>query len=479
MRATAGTTILDEILAHKLTELAKRQRVCPLEEVRAQAWQADPPRDFLAALRRSPARPALIAEVKRASPSRGTLDFTLDPARLARVYRQNGAAAISVLTDARFFHGSLADLQAVRGAVALPVLCKDFILDVYQLYEARAAGADAVLLIVSALEDEMLHRLYREARALGMAALVEVHDEAELRRALALRPRLIGVNNRDLRTFRVDLATTARLRPLVPPAVMLVAESGVHAPSDAIRLAQVGADAMLVGEALVTAPDPGAQVRALTRTLHVKICGVTTVEDALAAVEAGADLLGFNFYPQSRRYITPAICERIVAQLPDAVTRVGVFVNARPEEVIAILDDCSLDLAQLSGDEPPEALAALGGRAFKAIRPVSLAMAQAAVARYAVPTPPALLVDACRPGEYGGTGHTADWALARALAATHPILLAGGLRPENVAEAVRQVCPWGVDVASGVESRPGRKDAQRMAAFVAAGRGAGATVNSV
>ncbi|HEX7973816.1 MAG TPA: phosphoribosylanthranilate isomerase [Anaerolineales bacterium] len=206
--------------------------------------------------------------------------------------------------------------------------------------------------------------------------------------------------------------------------------------------------------------------------MHIKICGITTLDDALAAMEAGADLLGFNFYPPSPRCVEPQSCASIVARLPKGVRTVGVFVNARPEHIRLILDECGLDLAQLCGDEPPEHLAALGEQAFKVLHPTGPQDLAAALERYPVRAgSPAWLVDAYRPGEFGGTGQTADWSLASALASRAPILLAGGLTPANVAAAVEQVRPWGVDVASGVEDSPGRKDPARMAAFVAAARG--------
>ena len=467
-------TILDEIFAYKRAELAESKRARPLADVQSEAERAAPPRDFVAALRESLSRPALIAEVKRASPSRGLLVEDFDPLRLARTYQQNRAAAISVLTDEHFFQGHLDYLRAIRKEVNLPLLRKDFVFDPYQVYEARAAGADALLLIVAMLSDEELHTLHRLARELGMVAMVEVHDEPELRRALALQPRLIGVNNRDLRTFQVDIETTARLRRFVPPDVTLVAESGIHTPADADCLARIGADAMLVGESLVVAEDTGAKVRELTRPYtRVKICGITARQDGLAAVDAGADMIGFNFYPKSKRYITPEACWRIVSaltQYASRITLVGVFVNASRAEIEAIADDCHLDLVQLSGDEPPEFLRALGPSALKGIRPASLEEAQTDAARFVRSASPTLLVDAYRPGEYGGTGHTGDWELARALAEQYPILLAGGLNPDNVAAAVAQVRPWGVDVASGVESSPGKKDAQKMAAFISAVR---------
>ena len=255
-------TVLDKILAHKVEEIAAARARVPLSQVRQQAGAASPPRDMIAALRRDTV--ALLAEVKRASPSRGVLVEDFDPVALGTTYAANGAAAISVLTDAPFFLGDLADLTAVRDAVPVPLLRKDFVIAPYQVYEARAAGADAVLLIVAALTDAALADLYALITGLGMAALVEVHDETELERAMRLNPALLGVNNRDLRTFEVDLATTGRMARHVPPEITLVAESGIFTGSDVRAMGRLGAHAVLVGEALVTAPDTAAAVRELS-----------------------------------------------------------------------------------------------------------------------------------------------------------------------------------------------------------------------
>jgi indole-3-glycerol phosphate synthase len=258
-------SVLDEILAHKRQEVAASQLARPLAEVQAAAFRNGLPLDFLSALRRTAgARPRLIAEVKRASPSRGLLVKDFNPLRLARSYQQNGASAISVLTDERFFQGSLDHLRRVAGlSPRLPVLRKDFILEPYQVYEARSAGADALLLIVAALDLGKLVELQRLTRELGMAALVEVHDLPELQTALACGASLVGINNRDLRTFVTSLETTRALRPHVPQGVTLVAESGIHTAQDVDRLGEIGVDAVLVGEALVTAPDVAAKVREL------------------------------------------------------------------------------------------------------------------------------------------------------------------------------------------------------------------------
>ncbi len=254
-------TILDDIVIWKQNEIAHRMRCKPLREVQAEAEQMPPPRDFEAALR-APGI-SLIAEIKRASPSKGAIRLDLNPADLARIYADNGAAAISVLTDSKYFGGSLDDLRTARQTVDLPLLRKDFVLDPYQVYEARAAGADAVLLIVAILSDPALSLLYALTRRLNMSALIEVHNENELQRALRLVPPLIGINNRDLSTFTVDLETTARLRPMIPADICVVAESGIHSRADLDRLRQIGVDAILVGEALVRSDDTGRQVREL------------------------------------------------------------------------------------------------------------------------------------------------------------------------------------------------------------------------
>ena len=252
--------ILDEIMAHHRENLPKVMAEVPFEDVRAMASVAPPPRDFEAAVRA--AGVSLIAECKKASPSRGLLVHNYDAVRLARLYEKAGARAISVLTDARHFQGALAHLRDARDAVRVPVLRKDFIFHPYQLYEARVAGADAVLLIAAVLGDSELRDLLALSRKLGMAALIEVHDEEELARVVPLQPRLIGINNRDLQTFEIDFGNTARLRALVPPEIAVVGESGLKTPDDVRAMKAAGVDAVLVGEALVRSKDIGGATRA-------------------------------------------------------------------------------------------------------------------------------------------------------------------------------------------------------------------------
>jgi indole-3-glycerol phosphate synthase len=258
--------ILDELIASTRAALPARQAATPLDALQERIAALPAPNNLLLPLR----QPAVgvIAEVKRASPSKGALNATLDPATLAAAYVRAGASAISVLTEPTRFFGSLDDLAAVRRAVdairpGLPLLRKDFIVDAYQLYEARAWGADAALLIVAALADDELAALHGVALDLGLTPLVEVHNEAELARAARLSPLLVGINNRDLRTFRVDVAATFRLLPLAPPGALVISESGIHSPEQLRALARHQVHGALIGEALVTAPDPAARLSEL------------------------------------------------------------------------------------------------------------------------------------------------------------------------------------------------------------------------
>lgn len=259
-------TILSEIFAAKRLEVDRARQKRPLEIVQDEARRAAPPLDFVQALRAAKKQdaPALIAEIKYASPSRGAFQVARDPLRLARLYREGGAAAISVLTDQAYFQGRLDDLVAVaRVAPRLPLLRKDFIFDPYQVFEARAAGADAILLIVAGLSQSDLLFLHSLALELGMTPLVEVHNPHEVDAALECKPRLVGINNRNLHTFQVDLDTTLQLRPLIPEEVCLAAESGIRSRQDVLRLVQAGVDGMLIGEALVMALKIPAKIREL------------------------------------------------------------------------------------------------------------------------------------------------------------------------------------------------------------------------
>ncbi len=257
--------ILRRILDVKAQELNRSRAAKPLAALQHEAREAGAPRDFVGAIRAKIAagKPAVIAEIKKASPSRGVLREQFDPGSIAASYQRHGAACLSVLTDEQFFQGSMADLREARAACALPVLRKDFTIDPYQVHEARAGGADCILLIAAALEDARMRELAGVARELGMAVLVEVHDAAELERALVLDTPLLGINNRNLRTFETRLETTLDLRARIPPERIVVTESGILKPEDVFRMQSSAVNAFLVGEAFMRAADPGTELARL------------------------------------------------------------------------------------------------------------------------------------------------------------------------------------------------------------------------
>ena len=377
------------------------------------------------------AAPALtvVAEVKRRSPSAGELRPDADPASLAAAFEREGAAAVSVLVDERF-SGSVDDLRAARAAVGLPLLAKGFFSTEDELVELRAAGADAVLLLLRYLDDETAGRLQARARDLGMDALVEAHDADELARAVVLGADPIGINARDLATFAIDRRRQLELVAAAPRDRVVIAESGVETRVHGIEAELAGAGAILVGSALMRAADPGAALASLLARPVVKVCGLTRQEDVDAAVAAGADLCGFVLAPES---------PRAAASVLDTGDALSVAV------VVGEDDDNDADLVQLYEHEEGR----VRGR-------------DAVLLRDGVRV--ATVVDLPWNGE--DATH-----LDRARAVEGRLMLAGGLGPENVAEAIAAVRPWAVDASSSLESAPGIKDHERVRAFVQAARG--------
>ncbi len=466
--------ILDQIVARSRVDLEPRKQEVPLAEVQTLANAQSAPRDALAALRAHNAV-HVIAEVKRASPSRGLLVPDFDPVAIAQTYAASGASLISVLTEPHFFQGAPTYLTAIKQAVEVPVLCKDFLFDEYQVYEARSWGADLILLICAILDDTRLQSLLRIARSLGMHALVETHSADEVQRAVRAGAQIIGVNSRDLRTFEMHPGLIRDLRPLIPTDCVLVAESGIHSAADARRLARYDVQAMLVGESLVTSSDIPGQLQQLlhgaNESVQIKICGLSEERHVQTVLEAGADLFGMVFYKPSHRYVTPARA-RTLAEIQGrqraSIEVVGLFVNEEADFINEVADQVGLDIVQLHGNETPEFCQRIQRPVLKALHmdessdPGKLAAYRATTWR--------MLLDTPTPG-WGGSGEMHDWELARVAARAQPVFLAGGLQPANVAEAIAQVHPWGVDVSSGVETAK-VKDEAKIRAFITQARAA-------
>jgi indole-3-glycerol phosphate synthase/phosphoribosylanthranilate isomerase len=377
------------------------------------------------------AQPGLraIAEVKRRSPSAGNLRPDADPAKLAAEFANAGAAAISVLVDDRF-GGTIDDLVAARAATEAPLLAKGFFSTDEQLRELRESGADAVLLILSDLDDATTAHLLAYTRELGIDALVEAHTADELQRAMALDAPVIGVNARDLSTFRIDRAQQLELVSRVAGDILVVAESGVHTRAQGAAAELAGADAILVGSALMQAPDPQAKLRELLSRPLVKVCGLTRQDDVDAAVEAGADLLGFILVDKSPRRADA------VLDVPDTVLSVAVFVADTTETPADLIQFYPDDGGTVRGRE---ALLLRDGR--EVARVLDL------------------------PWQERDPAH---WSTAAA--ANGRVVLAGGLGPDNVHDAIAAVRPWGVDAASSLEREPGVKDHDKVRAYVEAAR---------
>jgi indole-3-glycerol phosphate synthase/phosphoribosylanthranilate isomerase len=449
--------VLGRIVERKRLDVAARLDGIGLEQLRDRA--AATRRSLKAALRRPGAR--FIMEVKRASPSEGMLREAADPAALARAYR-GAADAVSVLIDTPFFGGSLGDLQAVRAEFDGPVLAKDFVIDVRQVPEARIHGADAVLVMLSVLGDEMAARVIAEARRLGMEALVEAHDEEEVRRAVGLGAELIGINNRDLKTLTVDLAVTERLAGLVPADRLVVAESGISGRADVERLS-AHADAFLVGSALMKSDDPALAARELAFG-RVKICGLTDAHDVAMAAEHGASYAGLVMVPNTPRAVAREQAGTVAgAAAACGLPLVAVFRNEKVMEVAQTARALGLHAVQLHGEEDAAYIKALRG-----LLPAQCEIWAAGAIGRDVPEArlgsDRTLFDTKVGGRSGGTGVTFDWSRIARRGDLGRGLLAGGLKPAN-ARAAAEVGAFALDVSSGVEMAPGRKDAGKLRAF--------------
>lgn len=515
-------TILEKIHEQRLRDVAAAKQVpgaTPEDLQKLLSLNIAPPQiDFPARLRQTAPVPAVMAEIKRASPSKGDIDISANAAIQALLYARGGASVISVLTEPKWFKGSLNDLRAARDAIAnMPnrpaLLRKDFIIDRYQIDEARIYGADTILLIVAMLTEDALFDLYNYAKSLNMEPLVEVNNQDEMKVAMKLGAKVIGVNNRNLHDFVVDLETTSKLAKGLAEGVTLCALSGITGRSDVEKYVSEGVGAVLVGEALMRSSDKGKFIDALLgknssssssttppKVPLVKICGTRTREAALVAAGAGADLIGMIFAEGRRRTVSietaadivscvreqtstppssaaaPSISTDdwftyhadLISSAPKRPLFVGVFQNQSLETILHTKASVPLDIVQLHGEEPLEWCNLIPGLVIKAFDTTESTISKSG--HHAI----ALLDATSSDGVKGGSGTMLDWTNAKSIIDANqtslPVILAGGLNQDNVAEALRRTNARGVDVSSGVETN-GKQDLDKIRAFVKNAKG--------
>ncbi|OZI13858.1 bifunctional indole-3-glycerol phosphate synthase/phosphoribosylanthranilate isomerase [Sodalis-like symbiont of Philaenus spumarius] len=440
-------TVLAKIVADKYEWVAEHQRLKPLDSFRHQVQPST--RSFYHAL--SGTRTAFILECKKASPSKGLIRDDFDPVAIADVYRHY-ASAISVLTDEKYFQGSFDYLRAVSRSVSQPVLCKDFIVDPWQIYFARLHQADAVLLMLSVLDDDTYRALAAVAHSLNMGVLTEVISDEERERAIALGAKVVGINNRDLRDLSIDLNRTRTLGPRLPAGVTVISESGINRYRQVRELSHY-ANGFLISSALMSEPDLTIAVRRVLLGEN-KVCGLTRAVDARAALEAGAIYGGLIFVPGSPRYVDIDTARTVMAGA--VLCYVGVFRDSPVADVAATASVLSLAAVQLHGDEDQSYIDAM-----RRALPPECRIWKALDMRQALPACDLAQVDRYVLDNGGGGGKPFDWSLLNG-ATLDNVMLAGGLAADNCIAAARLGCA-GLDFNSGVESAPGVKDHQKLA----------------
>jgi indole-3-glycerol phosphate synthase/phosphoribosylanthranilate isomerase len=442
-------TVLTKIVADKAIWVEARKKQQPLASFQNEVTPAT--RSFYHALQG--ARTAFILECKKASPSKGVIRDDFDPARIAGVYKHY-ASAVSVLTDEKYFQGSFDFLPIVSGIVTQPVLCKDFIIDAYQIYLARFYQADACLLMLSVLDDDQYRQLAAVAHSLNMGVLTEVSNEEELERAIALEAKVVGINNRDLRDLSIDLNRTRQLAPRLTHGVTVISESGISTYGQIRELSHF-ANGFLIGSALMGEDDLNAAVRRVTLGEN-KICGLTRPQDARAAHEAGAIYGGLIFVPTSPRFVSDEAAASVMAAAP--LRYVGVFRNAPVSEVAQKAARFTLCAVQLHGDEDQPYIDELRAELADNVQIWKALSVQESLPERNLNHVDKYVFD----NGQGGTGQSFDWSLLAGQKLDN-VLLAGGLGADNCVEAANTGCA-GLDFNSGVESAPGIKDANKLAA---------------
>ena len=479
--------ILDKIIEATKIRVAQEKQVESPESVKAAALAlpSDTGFPFEAALRQQDFN--FICEVKKASPSKGIIAEHFPYLEIAKEYEVAGAAAISVLTEPDFFKGDKKYLQEIASTVKIPVLRKDFIIDEYQIYQAKVWGASAILLICACLDVPTLTKFRELADSLGLSSLVEAHDKHEVQMAIDCGARIIGVNNRNLKDFTVDVQNSVRLRNLVEDDVIFVSESGLETPEDIQVLRDNNIGVALMGETFMRSPNKVEKLAYLYGSTYytpkVKMCGISKIETIPAVIEANPDYMGLVFAP-SKRQVTVDQAKPLVEELhkqyanrynrdaeqysnqtlihQEFIKTVGIFVNETLDNLVTIATEVNLDAVQLHGDEDEAFIQSLKERTnvevWKAVQIRSAADAEAWIDSSA----DMLLFDAYHKDERGGTGEVFDWSCLDEF--ERPFMLAGGIDSTNVARAIRTVRPYGIDISSGIETE-GVKDNEKIKAF--------------
>ena len=473
--------ILDKIIEATKIRVAQEKQVESPEAVKAAALAlpSDTGFPFEAALRQQDFN--FICEVKKASPSKGIIAEHFPYLDIAKEYEVAGAAAISVLTEPDFFKGDKKYLQEIASTVKIPVLRKDFIIDEYQIYQAKVWGASAILLICACLDVPTLTKFRELADSLGLSSLVEAHDEQEVQMAIDCGARIIGVNNRNLKDFTVDVQNSVRLRNLVQDDVIFVSESGLETPEDIQVLRDNNIGVALMGETFMRSPNKVEKLAYLYGptyyTPKVKMCGISKVETIPAIVDAKPDYMGLVFAP-SKRQVTVDQAKILVEELHrgyakkygsdtehdknGTIKTVGVFVNETVENLVTIANEANLDAVQLHGDEDEAFIQSLKERTNVEVWKAVQIRSAADVEKWIDSSADMLLFDAYHKDERGGTGEVFDWSSLDAF--ERPFMLAGGIDSTNVARAIRTVRPYGIDISSGIETN-GVKDDEKITAF--------------
>ena len=474
--------ILDKIIEATKIRVAQEKQVESPEAVKAAALAlpSDTGFPFEAALRQQDFN--FICEVKKASPSKGIIAEHFPYLDIAKEYEVAGAAAISVLTEPDFFKGDKKYLQEIASTVKIPVLRKDFIIDEYQIYQAKLWGASAILLICACLDVPTLTKFRELADSLGLSSLVEAHDEHEVQMAIDCGARIIGVNNRNLKDFTVDVQNSVRLRNLVQDDVIFVSESGLETPEDIQVLRDNNIGVALMGETFMRSPNKVEKLTYLYGptyyTPKVKMCGISKVETIPAVVEAKPDYMGLVFAP-SKRQVTVDQAKILVEELHrgyakkygsdtehdknDTIKTVGVFVNETVDNLVTIANEANLDAVQLHGDEDETFIQSLKERTNVEVWKAIQIRTAADTEKWIDSSADMLLFDAYHKDERGGTGEVFDWSSLDAF--ERPFMLAGGIDSTNVARAIRTVRPYGIDISSGIETN-GVKDDEKITAFI-------------